>query len=151
MPAAFKSLNPSEWTFPYKTNVLGDFAPGHALYGTADANNDYIAVQTINSVDPMIEAGTVFRLSADQEAATSFSLSDSIGADYNFSFFAKIDDAAHIGIITSGDFLTNTDTGAALPGNAYANMETLGGPPLTFEPQRDVLTAPSCTTRAEII
>ena len=33
----------------------------------------------------------------------------------------------HIGIITSGDFLTNDQTGAALPGNAYANMETLLG------------------------
>ncbi|HEY7578818.1 MAG TPA: hypothetical protein VH855_14585, partial [Acetobacteraceae bacterium] len=33
----------------------------------------------------------------------------------------------HIPIITSGDFLTNDQTGAALPGNAYANMETLLG------------------------
>ncbi len=33
----------------------------------------------------------------------------------------------HIGIITAGDFLTNDQTGAALPGNAYANMETLLG------------------------
>ena len=33
----------------------------------------------------------------------------------------------HIGIITSGDFLTNDQTGAPLPGNAYANMETLLG------------------------
>ena len=33
----------------------------------------------------------------------------------------------HIGIITSGDFLTNDQTGAALPGNSYANMETLLG------------------------
>ena len=33
----------------------------------------------------------------------------------------------HIGIITSGDFLTNDQTGAALPGNAYANMQTLLG------------------------
>jgi serralysin len=32
-----------------------------------------------------------------------------------------------IPIITSGDFLTNDQTGAALPGNAYANMETLLG------------------------
>jgi serralysin len=31
----------------------------------------------------------------------------------------------HIGIITSGDFLTNDQTGAALPGNSYANMATL--------------------------
>ncbi len=31
----------------------------------------------------------------------------------------------HIGIITSGDFLTNDQTGAALPGNSYANMQTL--------------------------
>ena len=30
-----------------------------------------------------------------------------------------------ISIITAGDFLTNNQTGAALPGNAYANMETL--------------------------
>ena len=33
----------------------------------------------------------------------------------------------HIGIITAGDFLTNDQTGAALPGNAYSNMETLLG------------------------
>jgi hypothetical protein len=33
----------------------------------------------------------------------------------------------HIGIITSGDFLTNDQTGAALPGDPYANMETLLG------------------------
>ena len=33
----------------------------------------------------------------------------------------------HIGIITAGDFLTNDQTGAPLPGNAYANMETLLG------------------------
>ena len=33
----------------------------------------------------------------------------------------------HIGIITAGDFLTNDQTGAALPGNPYANMETLLG------------------------
>jgi serralysin len=33
----------------------------------------------------------------------------------------------HIGIITSGNFLTNDQTGAALPGNPYANMETLLG------------------------
>jgi serralysin len=33
----------------------------------------------------------------------------------------------HIGIITSGDFLTNDETGAALPGNPYVNMETLLG------------------------
>ncbi len=33
----------------------------------------------------------------------------------------------HIGIITSGNFLTNDQTGAALPGNSYANMETLLG------------------------
>lgn len=33
----------------------------------------------------------------------------------------------HIGIITSGDFLTNDQTGAPLPGNSYANMETLLG------------------------
>ena len=32
----------------------------------------------------------------------------------------------HIGIITSGDFLTNDQTGAALP-NPYANMQTLLG------------------------
>jgi hypothetical protein len=32
----------------------------------------------------------------------------------------------HIGIITSGDFLTNDQTGAALP-SPYANMETLLG------------------------
>jgi serralysin len=31
----------------------------------------------------------------------------------------------HIGIITAGDFLTNDQTGAPLPGNSYANMETL--------------------------
>ena len=31
----------------------------------------------------------------------------------------------HISIITSGDFLTNDQTGAALPGNAYANMTAL--------------------------
>ena len=35
----------------------------------------------------------------------------------------------HIGIITAGDFLTNDQTGAALPGNAYSNMETLLGLP----------------------
>ncbi len=33
----------------------------------------------------------------------------------------------HIGIITAGDFLTNDQTGAPLPGNAYSNMETLLG------------------------
>ena len=33
----------------------------------------------------------------------------------------------HIGIITSGDFLTNDQTGAPLPGNSYANMQTLLG------------------------
>jgi serralysin len=33
----------------------------------------------------------------------------------------------HIGIITSGDFLTNDQTGAALPGNSYANMQALLG------------------------
>ncbi len=33
----------------------------------------------------------------------------------------------HIGIITSGDFLTNDQTGAPLGGNSYANMETLLG------------------------
>ena len=33
----------------------------------------------------------------------------------------------HIGIITSGDFLTNDQTGAPLAGNSYANMETLLG------------------------
>ena len=33
----------------------------------------------------------------------------------------------HIGIITSGDFLTNDQTGAALPGNPYANMVDLLG------------------------
>ena len=33
----------------------------------------------------------------------------------------------HIGIITSGDFLTNDQTGAALPLNSYANMQTLLG------------------------
>jgi serralysin len=33
----------------------------------------------------------------------------------------------HIGIITSGDFLTNDQTGAALAGNSYANMQTLLG------------------------
>ena len=33
----------------------------------------------------------------------------------------------HIGIITSGDFLTNDQTGAALAGNPYANMQTLLG------------------------
>ena len=33
----------------------------------------------------------------------------------------------HISIITSGNFLTNDQTGAALPGNPYANMETLLG------------------------
>src|SRR6185312_10166476 len=33
----------------------------------------------------------------------------------------------HIGIITSGDFLTNDQTGAALPGNSYANMQALVG------------------------
>jgi hypothetical protein len=33
----------------------------------------------------------------------------------------------HIGIITSGNFLTNDQTGAPLPGNSYANMETLLG------------------------
>ena len=33
----------------------------------------------------------------------------------------------HIGIITSGDFLTNDQTGAPLPSNPYANMETLLG------------------------
>ena len=33
----------------------------------------------------------------------------------------------HIGIITSGDFLTNDQTGAPLAGNPYANMETLLG------------------------
>ena len=33
----------------------------------------------------------------------------------------------HISIITAGDFLTNDQTGAALPGNPYANMETLLG------------------------
>jgi serralysin len=31
----------------------------------------------------------------------------------------------HIGIITAGDFLTNDQTGAALPGNPYASMATL--------------------------
>ncbi len=35
----------------------------------------------------------------------------------------------HIGIITAGDFLTNDQTGAPLPGNAYSNMETLLGLP----------------------
>ena len=33
----------------------------------------------------------------------------------------------HIGIITAGDFLTNDQTGAPLPGNSYSNMETLLG------------------------
>jgi hypothetical protein len=33
----------------------------------------------------------------------------------------------HIGIITSGDFLTNDETGAPLPGNSYANMQSLLG------------------------
>jgi serralysin len=33
----------------------------------------------------------------------------------------------HIGLITAGDFLTNDQTGAALPGNSYSNMETLLG------------------------
>ncbi len=33
----------------------------------------------------------------------------------------------HIGIITAGDFLTNDQTGAPLPGNSYANMEALLG------------------------
>jgi serralysin len=33
----------------------------------------------------------------------------------------------HIGIIAAGDFLTNDQTGAALPGNSYANMNTLLG------------------------
>ena len=33
----------------------------------------------------------------------------------------------HISIITAGDFLTNDQTGAALPGNSYANMESLLG------------------------
>jgi hypothetical protein len=33
----------------------------------------------------------------------------------------------HISIITSGDFLTNDQTGAPLPGNSYSNMETLLG------------------------
>jgi serralysin len=37
------------------------------------------------------------------------------GAVYNYG----------IGIITAGDFLTNDQTGAPLPGNSYANMETL--------------------------
>ena len=31
----------------------------------------------------------------------------------------------HVPIITAGDFLTNDQTGAALPGNSYANMQTL--------------------------
>ncbi|HTI80394.1 MAG TPA: Ig-like domain-containing protein [Acetobacteraceae bacterium] len=33
----------------------------------------------------------------------------------------------HIGIITAGDFLTNDQTGAPLPGNSYVNMEALLG------------------------
>ena len=33
----------------------------------------------------------------------------------------------HIGIITSGDFLTNDQNGTPLPGNSYANMQTLLG------------------------
>jgi serralysin len=33
----------------------------------------------------------------------------------------------HIGIITAGDFLANDQTGAPLPGDPYANMETLLG------------------------
>ena len=33
----------------------------------------------------------------------------------------------HISIITAGDFLTNDQTGAPLPGNSYANMEALLG------------------------
>ncbi len=33
----------------------------------------------------------------------------------------------HISIITSGNFLTNDQTGAALPGNPYSNMEALLG------------------------
>ena len=33
----------------------------------------------------------------------------------------------HIGIIASGDFLTNDQTGAALAGNSYANMQSLLG------------------------
>jgi hypothetical protein len=57
----------------------------------------------------------------------------------------------HISLITSGDFLTNDQTGAALPGNAYANMETLEVPPLTVEQRRDVMKAPSRTARAGII
>ena len=31
----------------------------------------------------------------------------------------------HVPIITAGDFMTNDQTGAALPGNSYANMQTL--------------------------
>jgi serralysin len=44
-------------------------------------------------------------------------MSTLISAVYNY----------HIGIITAGDFLTNDQTGAPLPGNAYSNMETLLG------------------------
>ena len=44
-------------------------------------------------------------------------MSTLISAVYNY----------HIGIITAGDFLTNDQTGAPLPGNPYSNMETLLG------------------------
>ena len=47
--------------------------------------------------------------------------------------------------------IKNPGTGAAFPGNAYANMETLGVPPLTVEQRRDVMKSPSRTARAEII
>ena len=44
----------------------------------------------------------------------------------------------HVGIITAGDFLTNDETGAALPGDSYAQMKSLldlarvGGDTATF-------------------
>ena len=44
-------------------------------------------------------------------------MSTLISAVYNY----------HISIITAGDFLTNDQTGAPLPGNPYSNMETLLG------------------------
>jgi hypothetical protein len=118
-----------DWTGAKHIYNPGNGVPGYLLYGTVQNETDVIGDDAL-----------IFPAKANANTAQLPTITSTLtSAVYDY----------HIGIITSGDFLTNDQTGDAFPGNAYANNRWRS--PLTVEPRRDVMKAPSRTARTDII